>query len=518
MVIRITPFLLCTFLCAQTPPAAPQKCLLEGKVLNSVTGEPLRKAHVTLVNLTRTSSTHAVTGEAGGFSFADLEAGSYILSAQRSGFGAEKNGLGSVVRLSLAAGEEKHDIVFRLTPLGAIAGRILDEDGDPIQVRVSALAYEYTRSGRQLVERGGGSTNDLGEYRIFGLQPGRYYLRAGGEDRAEEAYASAYYPATSDPAAAAALELNAGGQLRGIDMTLHATRVTSVRGRAIMPPGCNDLEVGWTTVAAHGSSSHRTGVREQDGKFDLPGIPPGPFFLTAQCTAGDQRYSARVPLQSGGGDLDGIELRLLPPIELAGQIRIEGQTTARLSQIRVDLEPKSRSAAERDHPVRQDGSFTFRNLEPDIYEVVLTAPDDLYQKTVRMGDREVSQAGIDLTAGAAGKLLIVLSANGGEIEGAVENDDGQPAASAQVIMVPADAQRPKMFAKFADTSLSGRFRMRGIAPGDYKLYAWDHVDTNAALYDPDFLRPYESLAQSVQIAASGKQSVQLKLIKGPAEQ
>jgi hypothetical protein len=515
----------CLLLGAQTPPAAPQKCRLGGKVLNSAAGEPLRKAHVTLVNLTRAEkgaaqsaiSSRAVTDEAGSFAFEDLDAGKYILSVRRSGFGPRQKGQGTELQLTLAAGEEKRDLVFRLTPLGAISGRILDEDGDPVEAGVTAMAYEYTRAGRQLVARANASANDLGEYRIYGLAPGRYYLRAGGQGGVEEAYAVSFYPAASDPAAAAQLDIGAGQQLRGIDMTLHAGRVTSVRGRAMMPPGCSDPDAGWTTATPHGASSHSNGIRDPEGKFDLEGIPPGPYFLTAGCSLGEQRYSARIA-EAGGGDLDGIELRLVPPMELAGQVRIEGQSAVRLSRIRVDLEAQGRGDVNGDHPVKEDGAFVFRNLEPDIYDVVVTFPDELYQKSVRLGDRDVSQSGIDLTAGAAaGKLTIVLGANGGEIEGAVRNDAGEPAASAQVILVPADPQRAKIFCKFAAASLSGHFRMRGVAPGDYKLYAWDHVDINAALYDPDFLRPFDSLAESVQIAENGKESVEIKLLKAPAE-
>src|SRR5207249_5473792 len=91
----------------------------------------------------------------------------------------------------------------------------------------------------------GGSTNDLGEYRIFGLAPGRYYVSAtyrGGMmmemavDRSagqqpEEDYVPTYYPGTTDAASAATVEATPGAQVRGIDFTLSKTRTVRIKGR-----------------------------------------------------------------------------------------------------------------------------------------------------------------------------------------------------------------------------------------------------------------------------------------------
>ena len=71
--------------------------------------------------------------------------------------------------------------------------------------------------------------------------------------------------------------------------------------------------------------------------------------------------------------------------------------------------------------------------------------------------------------------------------------------------------------KTGGVSQQGSFTISGIAPGAYKLYAWEDVDTNAVRYDPDFLKPYEALGQTVQISEGASEHVTVKLIKKPAE-
>ena len=119
---------------------------------------------------------------------------------------------------------------FKLTPHAVVAGRVLDSDGEPVpNVQVSTMLHRYTPRGKQLMQTGGSSTNDLGEFRIFGIAPGRYYLQAthgmrwdAAMDRSartgpEEGYVPTYFPGTTDPASASMIDVTAGQQLLGLD-------------------------------------------------------------------------------------------------------------------------------------------------------------------------------------------------------------------------------------------------------------------------------------------------------------
>ena len=520
-------FCSCLLLFAQTSPDTPEKGLLAGKVLNSATGEPVRKAQVALLNKSAPpkgkpeslGAGSAVTDAAGSFELTALAPGRYGLAAFRDGFASPNvHGESKFLNVTLASGEEKRDIVIRLTPLGIITGRILDEDGDPIrQIQVQTMVYRYTAAGRQLSPRGSATSNDLGEYRIYDVPPGHYYLKASsfesmGGGSSGESYGTSYYPGTPDTATAAAIEVGAGQTLEGINLTLHPTRVASIRGR-VMNPG-NNLLVGLMKFSEGGSSTTNMGVDDRDGKFELQ-ASPGSYFLTAASTVGGQHYSASLPIQVGAADLEGIELHLLPPIEIAGQIRIEGKTSAKLSRLNIALESGGRrTQSMASLGPKEDGSFVLQGLEPSVYQVSAEAPEDLYLKAVRWGDRDVMQAGLDLTQGAAeSRLVVVMSANGGQIDGVVEDDQSAPAVEATVTLVPSGAAPSRSLFKFASTSPRGHFSMAGIAPGSYKLFAWEDADPNQVMYDPDFLKPFDSQAQSIEISEGSRKSVQLKLIK-----
>jgi hypothetical protein len=135
---------------------------VEGTVLNSVTGEPVPRVLVTLRNLRAAPASPgavptpaaASTNNEGKFVFTGLAAGSYVIRAQRDNFQyiqPQRSG-----PLTLNAGDQKTDLVVQISPLGAIAGHVQNEEGDAIpNVGVSVMVYQYTAQGRRVVPRNG---------------------------------------------------------------------------------------------------------------------------------------------------------------------------------------------------------------------------------------------------------------------------------------------------------------------------------------------------------------------------
>jgi hypothetical protein len=165
--------------------------------------------------------------------------------------------------------------------------------------------------------------------------------------------------------------------------------------------------------------------------------------------------------------------------------------------------------------VAEDGTFSL-SADPDFYRISATAPGTLYLKSVTCGSADISEAGIDLSGGEGCDLTVLMSANGGQLEGQVTDENSQPAPSAQVTLVPTGSLRTDLFGT-AMTDAGGHFKIGGLAPGSYKAYAWEEADVNAVRYDPDFVKPYESSAQTFQIAEGGKATVSLKQIKTIAD-
>jgi hypothetical protein len=526
-------------LLAQAPqPVAqdPAKARLEGQVLNSITNEPLRKTRLTLrMNVAAmttqrqqqpaATSTYTVTTDTmGKFEFPNVDPGDYQLTIRRDGFAnlvlGAKNAARKTDPILLVAGDRKADFLVRLVPYGTIAGSVLDEDGDPIRgMTVAAMTYHYTTIGRELQEARTATTNDLGEYRIFDVPAGKYFLKVGQRNLRlnnnpddGEAYGTVFYPGYPQVSGAMVQEVTPGAQLRNLTFNLRKTRYATLRGKVVAPPNATSVSAGMMIVSDNGQSSSSGDVRGKDNQFEFFGVNPGPLYLTGSYLLNGLRHSTALPIEVGGNDIDGIELRPLPPMELSGQVRVAGETTASMSQLQPTLESRGRgnfAAA-----IKDDGTFVFRDVAPAAYRVTFNRlPNGLYIKSIHWGTTEITDSGFDITGGIPPRtdLAIVLGTDAGQLEGVVTNEKPEPCSSVTVTLIPAGGHRSRPFYKFPTTDANGKFTISGIAPGSYKLLAWDKVDNNAVMYDPEFLRPYESYAQTVEVMPGGKKTLDLKL-------
>src|SRR5579864_8601805 len=168
---------------AQGVPAAkePPKASLEGSVVKEPGGEPLKKAILELIgeNQEQSANYTATSDQDGKFKITGIEAGRYHLFVERTGYLAvdDKRRQSSGIVLSFEAGQEIKDQVLRMRSAAIITGRVVDEDGDPMPEVMIAVLRRKRSSGRMKFEPSGSSqTNDLGEFRIGGLFPGKYYV------------------------------------------------------------------------------------------------------------------------------------------------------------------------------------------------------------------------------------------------------------------------------------------------------------------------------------------------------
>jgi len=135
-------------------------------------------------------------------------------------------------------------------------------------------------------------------------------------------------------------------------------------------------------------------------------------------------------------------------------------------------------------------------------------------KSARFGGIDALERGLDLSRGdPPGPLDVVLSPAGGHIEGVVLMENQQPAAGATVVLAPDAARRTQaQLFRSATANQYGRYVLRGIPPGDYRLFAWVDVEPGAWL-DPDFLTEYEKRGETVSVDERGRSTVQLKAIE-----
>jgi len=520
-----------------------------------MTAEPLKKAHLSLRPSGQTNGTPygTTTDNAGHFFLDDIDPGRYFLMATRNGFVTQglspQGGARQVTALDLAAGQKMKEVVLKLFPQGVITGHITDEDGDPIaNVMVQCLRLGYPRGKKQLMPANGTSTNDLGEYRIHSLAPGRYYVSAtdrspemfsGGvgervtgsaqaQQAAEEGYATTYYPNTTQADSAAPIEINPGIQAQGIDLRLVRVRTIRIRGRIVNLPsdGFRNINIQLLPRDTSGMFVIRNSARvaDKDGAFELRGVAPGSYLLMADHMEESRRLSARLPIDVGASNVDKIELTLAPTGEIAGRFVIEGDPNAATNDTAsnspnrprvVTLLPKGPFGlmGGATAQVKDDLNFKLTNVGPNVYDVNVNLAEGSYLKSVRIGDQDVTDTGVDFTQGfPGGEMVVTISANSGQIDGTVQNAKNEPAIGTSVTLIPEASRRSLInLYKSATTDQNGHFAIKGIKPGEYKLFAWEEVESGAYM-DPDFLKPHESAGEAVSIKENARETVQLKSI------
>jgi hypothetical protein len=533
---------------AAVPTDPSQLATIEGKAVHISTGEPLRKVNLSLMGIMTAPGGQrrqyaATTDAEGKFKIADIEPGRYVFAATRFGFARQtygsRGGSGQGTNLTLAPAQKITDIVFKLTPQGVIMGRVVDEDGDPIpQVLVQTNRLRFLGGRRQMTPMGGSQSNDIGEFRIAGLMPGRYFLSAtnrsgmfpdptiSSQPPAEEAYGTVYYPGAIDPAGAVAIDIQPGSEVRGADIRMVKQRVVRLRGRLEnagrqqtmiqLLPKVMDI----TTMMDRNMTMARP-----DGSFEMRSVRPGSYVLLAQVQDGDFRGFARLPVEVGDRHIDNLVMTVQPAFSINGRFRLEGQPQQQTQgqqsaapAVRINLRPfdpnQMISFGGGSGAVRDDGSFSLQSVVGDIYQVdAFGIPDGAYIKSARLGDLDVLEKGLDLTGGGAGGVLeIVASMDGGQISGMVVNDKDETVTTAVVTLVPASGRaRLQQYYKQANTDQSGSFVIRGLAPGDYRIFAWEEVDP-MAWRDPEYVKPFEAKGKAVTIREKGFENVRLKWI------
>jgi protocatechuate 3,4-dioxygenase beta subunit len=527
------------FLASAAGALLAQSGSVEGRVTNALTGEPVRKAQIMMRRAEARPEPPlvAATDAGGNYTIANVQPGRYHVAAERNGFArGNRAGMPSGSAITVMAGQATKGVDFKLTPHGVITGRVLDADGDPVaNANVQSMRYQYVRGKRQLTPAGGVNTNDLGEYRLFGLAPGRYYVSAriwsmpqmmtgaavgAGARRPaapEESYVATYYPGTHDAAAATPVTLAPGDVARGIDIQLTRTRTVRVSGHIVNNTGVAnrrvmvDLRPRDSAVSMQRNSS---AARNNDGYFELRGVAPGSYVLTAALFYENTFYSARAPLDVGASNIEDVQLQLAPGAEIKGVLRVDGDAPLAYRGVRVLLTPRSEGVTFGGAPetIKEDGTFLLKNVAADEFTVnVIGLPDGFYVKQVRMGERDATYQPLDLTQGS-GPLDVLVSPKAGQVGGSVMDSDGRPLADAQVVLVPeGDRRGSAQLYRSTTTDQSGVFQIRGVTPGEYRLFAWQQAEPGSWL-DPEFLKPVESRGEKVAVAESGSESRQLRAI------
>lgn len=481
--------------------------------------------------------------DSGGHFALQLDSGDYRLWVERAGYSRQAWGArtpeGTGATLTLSPGQQIQDLTLKIVPLGAISGRVLDDEGEPVQgAGIQVLRFSYASGSRQFLPVTGASTNDRGEYRAYGLPAGRYYLLAtlrgapptkpietgGLIPEAQEPYAPMYYPGVLEPAAATQLPLAQGAELSDIDFHLQRVRAVTLRGRLISP--LDDFTRGQVQVVlAHSEGTGASfidraaaAIEKTTGRFELRGVAPGLYWLVASQLNGAYSLGGRTPVEvTAPNSQENLTISLRAAFDILGSVTMEGRaaglstlTAAMSSSEGLALGPQPAAK------VGPDGRFRLTGVTPGLWDFTLgPLPEGVRIKTAMFGDHDILRGDFYVSDGARGALQIVLSGNGAQVSGTVSEDDHPHAAT--VVLVPDSEElrrSPRMYRSVLAQE-QGKFVFKGVPPGSYKLFAFDEVEPNSWL-DPDFLKPVEALGDPISVTEGDQATRQLTLVPSDA--
>jgi len=427
---------------------------------------------------------------------------------------------------------------LKLIRTGAISGRVLDNDGEPVtgaSVQVVPINQKKGGSGSQFA-----ATNDRGEYRAFNIPPDKYRIAVSYEPRfpqvkmqrpktsppagaagigssPDETWALTYYPAVLDPKQAQTIDVEAGADLQGFDVQLLHARGVTVRGSVSVAGGAPIGAIMLVTVSpvrqTIGFRSHDSLIQDASGAFELTQVVPGTYALDVRAPLNDKNLSARRVIEVGDADVDGIQLTLAPPQTISGSVVLpEGRKMpAGLVTVLMSRESRDNRGGGLSQP-GSDGVFQMRDVPPGDYDVALgnTGPgDDLYVSAIQAGDDDALAGGVHVGGQAAGTLRIVLKGNGGTVQASVKDSKAKALPDAYVKLVPDPPRRGQM-ALYADckTDASGTCSVLGVAPGSYRAFAFAE-ERQVDFRDAAATAEIEDSGKAVSIAEGERQGVEL---------
>jgi protocatechuate 3,4-dioxygenase beta subunit len=533
-------------------PADQKPATVEGTVVNSVTGAPLRKVDLALSNgemsqemaaMMRqfgsgasaplpqvTTKTFAASTDGNGkFHFEQVPPGTYWLTAQKPGF-ADGRYPPKEGSLRLSSGQEMSHVDMRLVPYGTLSGHVLDEDGEPFPAAmVTALSYSFVSGRRRLMPADSAQSNNKGEFSLGKIPPGHYFLSANAmrmgfaakatpappaDGAPETAYVSTYLPNALDAADAQRIDVAAGAELTGFNIQLRKSLVVRVKGRLTDANGdpIKSAQIMLMGGAGGIGSMSMTMVGDPQGKFEIANVQPGAYTAMTVQMQGTSPKMSMQPLIVPDRNVENLELGAGPEATIQGKVVVDGDAKLLPDGFPVTLMAAAGMAV---MPVfgkaDKSGAFTLEHVTRASYELTLPlSPEGTYVKSVMFNDRESLGQELDCTAMATGTLRLVLGTDGGKVEARVSRDD-KPAPNATVVLLPSEPNRrhPQMV-RTGSSDEGGHITLKDVPPGDYLAFAWEEVE-DGIWFDPDFVKA-QTEAVRVRIGPKATEQVDLNLI------
>ena len=217
-------------------------------------------------------------------------------------------------------------------------------------------------------------------------------------------------------------------------------------------------------------------------------------------------------IEVGADDVEGLFIPVRPNVGISGRVLVDQSASEiNVSRMRVRLRAtENLPVGSPNGRVTDDGTFAIDNVSQTNHRVSLTGlPDGAYLAAAVIGGRDILGEGIQVTADL-GPIEFWVSGAGGTLDGTVRIRSDQTYTGAQVVLIPEDPERNDLY-KVASADQYGRFTLTGIAPGNYRVFAWEDAPAGA-FQDPGFVDLFEDFGERIEIEQASQSQIQPQLI------
>jgi hypothetical protein len=518
----------------QPPQPVTGTATIAGTVVNDATGEPIRKAQVSIFGAVGGRPPVAVTDASGAFAFHKLPAGTFTVQSAKDGFDQEREMIlgDNQKQVTVVADQNATGIELRLAPMGAISGRLIDEVGDAAPYcQVSAVNADPPQQQRSVSQ-----TDDRGEYRLNNLPAGRYlvyqhchqtlaaphpFMERGDPRTPALAWIPGFYGGADAGAGASAINVHEGEEVHGVDFHLKTANAFTVQ-IAVAPddPAIDLRRVNVRLVPRDSTlpSITQYGVgRAENGPYRAAGVIAGSYTAIADFQVAERRWHGEAAVEVGDAPPELVRLPLLAAMTITGDVdsgHSDGAAAA-TEQVRppgmIALAPLDESIGLPwvQAQVSSDGSFSIPGVVPGRYRLQVNGGSSGVQ-SVTFGGREVSPQGFDIVQGAGGPLHVVVSQKQVQLQVSVSGlDQGH---TGWVFLLPkgstggvAGMGPPMVSIQTGTVSVN-------VPPGEYVVYAVECQQPWPVINNATILRAISDLGKPVEVKDGASASVSVDLI------
>ena len=537
----------------QLPPRDPGSktgtARIRGRVVAADTGQPLRKAQIRATSAELRESRLATTDNNGVYEIIEMPAGRYQLTATKGSFVQLQYGQTRPFEpgkpLEVGDGQRIDKVDFNVPRGAIITGRVVDEVGEAATgVQVSAMRYGYAQGRRQLVTAGSfATTNDIGEYRIYGLPPGQYYvtatLRSGSpfdiaSSSERSGYAPTYYPGSPSVSEGQRLTLELGQTRTGIDVTLSPTRLARITGTAVDSDGKPISNAQLLIAQTSGQGIITVGGGTQfrpDGSFTISNVTPGEYSIgvlqgvSSLALGGGAAEAVSATVTVAGEDINDLRLVGVKSSTVTGRVILPQAASGAIRASSIQLT----ASAARPAPIptlvgggsgRVNDDFTFEMKVQPGQKLLRVAPtfQGVTLKAVRVNGADVTDTGIDVRPNEdIGGVEIELTTQVSELSGMVADARGQTVKDYSVVVFAKDSARWTFGSRYfggGRPDQDGRFKVRNLPPGDYYAIALDYMEPGSGT-DPEFLEKIRNQSTGFSMTEGAVKTLDLRIAIAP---